>query len=77
MADITQEQLQGYIDAAITFYERVAGRLPGSKHVRALLAVAGIHESIERIKYNGYIVLDLRYPASDIGLPDDDREVHS
>jgi hypothetical protein len=59
MVELTQEQLLTCIDAAYTFFDRVTGHVPTTKQVQALLAVAGIHETLESIKTNTHIVLEL------------------
>lgn len=75
MADLSQEELVTYIDAATTFFETVAGKLPTPKQVQALLAIASIHETLERIKQNVDIVLELRrIEGRDEPPPGDDIE---
>ncbi len=60
MSELKQEQLMTYIDAAFTFYECInKGRLPTVKQTQKLLEVAGIHETLERIKVCGDIVREL------------------
>ncbi len=53
----TQDELLTYIDAAITFYERVAGKVPTAKRLHTLLLLANVQVDLERIKTNLETVL--------------------
>ncbi len=61
MEEPTQEQLLTYIEAAITFYERVKGEglTPTDKQIQALLAACDVHVPFERIKVNLDIIREL------------------
>jgi hypothetical protein len=61
MDEPTQEQLLTYIDAAMTFYERVngRGRAPSNKQLHELLAACGVYVAFERIKVNRDILREL------------------
>jgi hypothetical protein len=56
MAEPTQELLLGYIDAAMTFYERITGKLPTDKQLQVLLAIAGVHVELGLIRTNAEIL---------------------
>ena len=54
MVEPTQEQLLTYIDAAMTFYEKVRGEglAPTDRQIHELLAACGVYVAFERIKVN-------------------------
>jgi hypothetical protein len=61
VAEPTQEQLLTYIDAAMTFYERVKGTgyAPADTQIHALLAACGVYVALERIKSNRETIREL------------------
>jgi hypothetical protein len=61
MEEPTQEQLLNYIEATITFYERVKGEglEPTDRQIQALLAACDVHVPFERIKVNHDILREL------------------
>lgn len=44
--EINEEKLTAYIDAAITFYKQVSGKLPLTFHIQRLLGTAGISQPL-------------------------------
>lgn len=46
---LDQATLMTYVHAAMTFYERVAGHKATRKEIHALLAIAGVDESVESV----------------------------
>ena len=65
MEETTQKQLLGYIDAAMTFYEQVTGKLPTDKQIQVLLAIAGVHIALESIRTNAKILRELSSEESE------------
>jgi hypothetical protein len=59
------------IDAAMTFYERVTGKLPTDKQIQSLLAIAGLHVAFERIKVNRDIIRELEQEEQEETAPGD------
>ena len=65
MEEPTQKQLLGFIDAAMTFYEQVTGKLPTDKQIQVLLAIAGVHVAFEHIRTNAKALRELSSEESD------------
>ena len=67
MEEPTQEQVLNYIEAAMTFYERIKGEGLAStdKQIQALLAACDVHVPFERIKVNRDIVRELEQEESE------------
>ena len=61
MTEPTQEQLLTYIDAAMTFYEKVngQGQVPTDRQIHELLAACGVYVAFERIKVNRDVLSEL------------------
>jgi hypothetical protein len=58
MADISQKDLQGALDAAISLCNRV-GIQPTTKRLQTLLAVVGVHVSLEQIVVHVQVLCEL------------------
>ena len=65
MEEPTQKQLLGFIDAAMTFYEQVTGKLPTDKQIQVLLAIAGVHVAFEHIRTNAQALRELSNEESE------------
>src|ERR1700746_840047 len=65
MEEPTQKQLLGFIDAAMTFYEHVTGKLPTDKQIQVLLAIAGVHVALEHIRTNAKVLRELSSEESE------------
>jgi len=65
MEEPTQKQLLGFIDAAMTFYEQVTGKLPTDKQIQVLLAIAGVHVALEQIRTNAKALRELNSEESE------------
>jgi DNA-binding response OmpR family regulator len=74
--EVSQEELKTYIDAAITFYERVTGKTPSSFNIHVLLANCGIKENISRIHFIAQDILKNREPTTDKLRSDDRSSIH-
>lgn len=57
---MTQAELMNAVDAAMDFFERVKGTLPGVSDLQRILASVSIIENRERIKIVGDDVIQLR-----------------
>ncbi len=68
MAEPSQQDLLTYVNAAITFYERVTGyqsRRPTVTQVQRLLAICGVNVSQARIRTNLDTVAELEQEESE------------
>ena len=67
MTEPTQEQLLTYIDAAMTFYEKVngQGQVPTDRQIHELLAACSVYVAFERIKVNRDVLSELVEEAED------------